>query len=208
MRIGDRSLRLAAGVALLIAVSACGGQSAPATTAGPSSPPATATLSASAVASPSIPIATPTPTDTLAGRLIAVAEKVYPSCGADHCFTEGVNFTTCDGGFLSPPSCPATPRLSAQFDTICAAWVHDCPDMFGGGQDPVWATESLASDPSGTGGVAHVILGYPGLSDFKVDLVIVSSRGELLVDDLYPTGDDPATSDAYSGNWMPPHGQT
>ena len=140
----------------------------------------------------------------MTGQLIAVAQQVYPACGANHCVTLDGAYTTC--GPLT--SCPITPRLLAQFQDICTAWVHDCPDMFGGGQDPVWATESITAEPSGSGGVAQVVLGYPGQADWNVDLVIVSSGGELLVDDIYPTGGDPATSDAYSGDWMPPQGGT
>ncbi len=214
-RIWVGGLSAASAATLLVALSACGGSSTPSVTSTPSGTAsgtaATTTPTPTAVVaapSPTAVVAAPTPTavSTSAASLIAVAQQVYPACGANGCFTGGTAYTTCDGGFVSPIACPTTPRLQMRFDAICAAWVHDCPDMFGGGQDPLWATESISADPGGTGGVAHVVLGEPGLADWDVDLVIVSSAGQLLVDDIYPTGDAQATSDAYSGNWMPPHG--
>jgi len=221
-RTASLPLRTLPVVVLAVALGTCGGGPASGGTAGPLLPTATATVPASSVlatptptAIPTSPMtptaapvaATPTPPGGLAGKLVAVAEQVYPACGANQC--GDANYTTCDGGFFEPATCPTTPRLEARFATICAAWVHDCPDMFGGGGDPVWSTESITADPNGTGGgVASVVLGYPGEADWDVDLVIVSSGGDLLVDDIYPTGDDPQTSDAYSGNWMPPHGGT
>ena len=57
--------------------------------------------------------------------------------------------------------------------------------------------------PSSTGGVVQVSLGFgPGTNPEKVDLVVLLTGSQLLVDDIYCTGSDPATGDAFGDGWL------
>ena len=79
--------------------------------------------------------------------------------------------------------------------------VPSCPDEVGGGQHPEFDAESISADPSTTGGVIHVTL-TTGPNSSLTDLVVTAiGTGSLLVDDIYCTGSDPATSDAYAPGW-------
>ena len=98
--------------------------------------------------------------------------------------------------------CPFTPRLQLQLTTDAAGGdAGGGPaDPIGGGQDPEWPSEAITVTPSATGGVAEVTF-VDGANTFKTDLVIVSSGGMLLVDDIYCAGTDPGTTDAYAAGW-------
>jgi hypothetical protein len=192
-RIGWPSAAIA--VVALVA-SACGASTVATSTASTSSAPsATATSTA-----------TPTPPAT-AAQLQAVGAMVFPPCNDEVCSTHNTRFTTCDGGMTgSTPSssdpyslCPFTTRLKSQLKADCVA--PSCPDQVGGGQDPEFDAESISADPSATGGVIHVVL-TTGSNSFMTDLVVTAiTTGGLLVDDIYCTGSDPTTSDAYASGW-------
>lgn len=131
---------------------------------------------------------------------MAVAKAVYPACPSS-CPTSGTSYTTCEaGGSDLFAACPITDRLKAQLNKDIQG-VPSAPDPLGGGQDPYWATETITADATATGGVAHVVLGN-GSSSNKTDLLIVVSGGKLLVDDIYCTSSDPATTDAYAAGWL------
>ncbi len=114
-------------------------------------------------------------------------------------------FTTCDAGASAADvfaSCPLTPRLAAQLQADTAAAVS-APDPLGGGQDPEWTTETFAAAPSSTGGVVHVSLGFgTATNPEKLDVVVLLTGSQLLVDDIYCTGTDPAGGDAFAGGWL------
>jgi hypothetical protein len=139
----------------------------------------------------------PLPTTSLtAADLVKVAAEIYPF--------EGGRYVTCDNGYGGPARyshCPVTVRLNDRLLTVFSGFIS-APEPLGGGQDPEWATESITADLSGTGGVAHVVLTKPGSQSSRYDLVIVRSEGNLLVDDLYCTKTDPATSSIYVAGWM------
>jgi hypothetical protein len=153
------------------------------------------------------PTSTPAPTTTAAAtanELTAVASVVYPACTPANC-VGGAMFTTCDASSSGTDvfaSCPLTVRLVAQL-TQDVAGIPSAADPLGGGQDPEWTTESVIATPTATGGVAHVTLGFgPGKTVEKHDLVIVVQGSELLVDDLYCTGTEADTTDAYAAGWL------
>ncbi len=114
-------------------------------------------------------------------------------------------FTTCDAGASGADvfaSCPLTPRLTTQLQTDTAGAVS-APDPLGGGQDPEWTTETFAAAPSNTGGVVHVSLEFgQGINPERLDLVVLLTGSQLLVDDIYCTGTDPASGDAFAGGWL------
>ncbi len=129
---------------------------------------------------------------------------MYPACTPANCAGDAM-FTTCDASSSGPDvfaPCPLTPRLDAQLKTDVDG-VASAPDPLGGGQDPEWATQSVTAAPSATGGIAHVRLGLgPGTTMETYDLVVVIKGSQLLVDDIYCTGTDPATGDAYVEGWL------
>jgi hypothetical protein len=98
--------------------------------------------------------------------------------------------------------CPFTQRLAQQLTKDAAGGdAGGGPaDPIGGGQDPEWPTEAIRVTPSATGGVAEVTF-VDGANTFTTDLVIVTSGGALLVDDIYCAGTDPSTTDAYAAGW-------
>lgn len=98
--------------------------------------------------------------------------------------------------------CPFTQRLQQQLtkDVQGGDAGGGPADAVGGGQDPEWPTEAITVTPTGTGGVAEVTF-VDGANTFKTDLVIVSSGGTLLVDDIYCAGTIPSTTDAYVAGW-------
>jgi hypothetical protein len=126
------------------------------------------------------------------------------------CVGHGTNFTTCDSGLTAAtPSagdrfslCPFTARLSRQLtiDAQGGGAGGGGGDPVGGGQDPEWKTEAISTSATATGGGAEVTL-IVGANVFKTDLVIISSGGRLLVDDIYCAGADPRTTDAYVSGW-------
>jgi hypothetical protein len=113
-------------------------------------------------------------------------------------------FTTCDAGSSGPDvfaSCPLTMRLVAQLKSDVNG-VLSAPDPLGGGQDPQWTTEVVTATPSATGGIAHVALGFgSGTSTERYDLVVILEGSQLLVDDIYCTGTDPA-GDVFAAGWL------
>jgi len=83
------------------------------------------------------------------------------------------------------------------------AGVVSAPDPLGGGQDPGWSTETFDPQPSSTGGTVHVSLGFgQGSPVEKIDLLVVLQGSDLLVDDIYCTGADPESTDAYAPGWL------
>jgi len=128
--------------------------------------------------------------------LVNVAAQIYPS--------EGGRYVTCDSGFSGSTRyshCPVTARLNDRLLTVFSGSIS-APEPLGGGQDPEWPMESISSDLSGTGGVAHVELAKPGSPSSRYDLVIHRTQGKLLVDDIYCTKADPSTSSIYQTGWM------
>jgi hypothetical protein len=193
------------GVALL---AGCGTSPTPSPT-----PVETATAAVvTATAVPTAPVApTPTPTPSAtAGSLMALARLTFPPCPNPVCVGHGAKFTTCDSGLTVPPPsttdrfslCPFTARLSRQLtiDAQGGDAVGGGGDPVGGGQDPEWPTEAISTSSTPTGGTAEITF-VEGANVFKTDLVIISTGGRLLVDDIYCAGADPRTSDAYASGW-------
>jgi hypothetical protein len=136
------------------------------------------------------------PTALTEADIVRVAAQIYPF--------EGGRYVTCDNGYGGPARyshCPVTVRLNDRLLTVFSGFIS-APEPLGGGQDPEWATESITADLSGSGGVAHVVLTKPGSQPSRYDLVIHKSGGNLLVDDIYCTKADPATSSIYEAGWM------
>lgn len=191
--------RAFAGAAVLGSlIAACGGSLSP--TAATPSP--TAIPSASSTPRGAGP-ATP-------ARLQAAAARVYPPCLASTCSARGATFTTCDSGGLSGSvgamgdtlaPCPLTARLRQQLQADTDG-VTSAPDPLGGGQEELFTSESFTAEPSGTGGVVHASLVAVGGSVAKTDLVFADNGSGLQLDDVYCTGRDRATTDAYVSGWL------
>jgi hypothetical protein len=150
---------------------------------------------------------TPAPATTAAAsieELSVVASTVYPACTPADCAGDAM-YTTCDASSSGPDvfaPCPLTTRLDSQLKSEVDG-VTSAPDPMGGGQDPEWLTEAVSAMPSATGGVVHVTLGLgPGTTPEKYDLVVVLQGSRLLVDDIYCTGSDPTTTDAFAAGWL------
>ena len=189
---------------LALALSAgCGSAAAP--SAASATPSAAASAPSATATSTPTPLPTPVPTlAATADQLVAVAMAVYPACqgSGGACVSSGTKYTACDQGTTPRwATCPLTPRLVTQFDALAQA-VQSAPDPLGGGQDPAWATEVVTAEPSAGGGVAHVTLGFGGGTASHTDLSVIVMSGKLLVDDVYCTGTDPATTDAYAPGWL------
>lgn len=184
------------GLAALLILAAGRGSAAPSPPAQSSPTVATATPTAAPT-----PTAVPTAAATSA-QLAAVAAAVYPACHSA-CQGQGTNYTVCDSGSSSPrwADCPLTARLVTQLQADVQG-VPSAAEPLGGGQDPYWATESVTSTPSVSGGVAHVVLGFGNGPSSHTDLVVVATNGQLLVDDLYCTSSNAATADAYAPGWL------
>jgi hypothetical protein len=114
-------------------------------------------------------------------------------------------YTTCDASSPGPDvfaPCPFTIRLESQLKSEVNG-VASAPDPVGGGQDPEWLTESVNAMPSATGGIVEVTLGFgPGTAPEKYDLVVVLQGSQLLVDDIYCSGSDPAGNDVFAAGWL------
>ena len=184
-------------VVALAATAACGAVTSPTPTA---TPQATSIPSASATPTPSLAA-------TTSAQLEAVAMSVYPPCTSNICSSHGTKFTTCASGMTATTAqpgdpfsaCPLTPRLKQQFKNES---VPSGADPLGGGQDEEFISESFSSAPSASGGVVHVTLSFEGNGNDRPDLVLVDSAGTLLVDDIYCTGQDPSSTDAYASGWL------
>ena len=133
---------------------------------------------------------------------------MYPACTPANCAGDAT-YTTCDASSPGPDlfaPCPLTTKLETQlkFDVDGVA---SAPDPIGGGQDPEWLTESMTATPSATGGIVHVILGFgTGTTPEKYDLVEVVQGSQLLVNDIFCTGSDPADSDVFAARLARPLG--
>jgi hypothetical protein len=183
----------------LSCIVACGATGSP-------TPVATGTPSAPQTLVPT-PTPTPVPVTTAAAtstELSGLAALMYPACTASTCAGSAI-FTTCDAGSSGTDvfaPCPLTTRLAAQLENE-AAGTPSAADPLGGGQDPEWTTEAFNSLPSSTGGTIHVSLGFgSGTAPEKIDLVVVVQGSQLLVDDLYCTGTDPESTDAFQPGWL------
>ena len=187
-------------VGALLVIAGCGGSTSP-----------TPTLSARAAPTPQPTAVLPTPTPTNApDPLSVVAAATFPPCPDPVCVGHGANYTTCDSGLTGATPiagnpfglCPFSQRLQQQLTKdIQGGDAGGGPgDAVGGGQDPEWLTETITVSPTGTGGVAEVTL-VVGANTSKTDLVIVSSGGTLLVDDIHCAGTSPSTTDAYVPGW-------
>lgn len=144
-----------------------------------------------------------------AAQLQAAATAVYPACVAPTC-ASGAKFTTCDSGYSGQQgvmgdkltTCPLTSRLLQQLETVTAG-ATNAPDPLGGGTGEQFASEAFTAVPSANGGTVHAVLALlGGGSSTTVDLVFVTSGAKLLLDDVYCTGKDPATTDAYTAGWL------
>jgi hypothetical protein len=134
--------------------------------------PALATSTPQASATATAPVAA----TASASELIAVAKAVYPY-SAQYGY-----YTVCgQDGDLS--QCPMTDRLKA-FLTRTQTTLCGC-------QNPAPSMD-VAAAPTGTGGVAHVELGYQ--SPLRFELVIVRDGTRLLVDDQLCTGSGASSS--------------
>lgn len=178
-------------------ISACGGStslsSVPSTSTGASSSTAsvsTVTRTVTVTAAPTIPpAATPVATASTptAAEVEAVARRIFPSDGSG-------GFGECDrGDDLS--ACPVTPRLSARL-------LEHPTSGSGGGAAPFCRCQATSSDLTVTvdaisPGLAHVAL-FSG-SD-RIDLSVIRSGGQLLVDDTTCTGKDAATTSIYAAS--------
>lgn len=179
-------------------LAACGGSSGPAASA--SGPAATDTASSAA---------TPAAQAPTAAQLQAAAEAVYPACVAPTC-AGGAKFATCDSGYSGQQgvmgdkltTCPLTSRLLQQLETVTSG-AATAPDPLGGGQVEQFASESFTAVPGSNGGTVHAVLTLLGAGgSTTIDLVFVAGGAKLLLDDVYCTGKDPATTDAYAAGWL------
>jgi hypothetical protein len=154
--------------------------------AGPSPAPSAGTGSAiqSPSAAPAEPAATPTPAapNVNAVDLDAMAHRIFPGAHPAGC------------GELA--ACPVTDRLRARVEQLS----HTPPDQPGpvaqfcrcqnGAQ-----SMTVTSEPSGSGGVSHVVLIFGAGTNIKIDLLFVrSGDSRLLLDDTQCTGHGPSTS--------------
>ncbi|HEX6537718.1 MAG TPA: hypothetical protein VF155_00875 [Candidatus Dormibacteraeota bacterium] len=103
------------------------------------------------------------------------------------------------GDLLAP--CPLTPRLSQQLEAVTSN-ITSAPDPLGGGQEQEFTSEAFTAEPGTSGGTVHATLALVGGTDAKTDLVFVTNGGKLLLDDVYCTGKDPASTDAYAAGWL------
>ncbi len=93
------------------------------------------------------------------------------------------------------PACPITQRLAARVFAVPS------PHAVGPGpyspfcrcQNPGSRSMTVTGELTESGGVAHVTL-YPDVRPTKLDLIMVSQSGKLLVDDMQCTGKGPSTS--------------
>lgn len=176
------------GLALILA--ACGNSSSPLAQA--SSSPSAAQVSV--VPSPTQNSPNPTPSRSPTDNLAIVAAQIYP--------LEAGQYVTCDSGFGGSTryaNCPVTPRLMNRLLTVNTG--PSAPEPLGGGQDPLWQSETITTDSSGAAGLAHVVLSNPGQPPNRYDLVMASSAAGTLVDDIYCTGTDRATTSIYVDGW-------
>ncbi len=121
------------------------------------------------------PSASPPP--NVAQDLVAVARVTFP-------YVAQYKYYAVCGLTGDTSQCPYTERLKSR---LAAAKVTLCPC-----QNPASSLDVTAT-PTQTGGIAHVVLGY-GAAPIKLDLVIVRSGGQLLVDDELCTGAAGSTS--------------
>ena len=160
------------------------------------------TPTVAATATPTVAPET-TPAATV-DELSVVASMMYPACAPANCAGDAM-FTTCDASSSGPDvfaPCPLTAKLVARLK-VEVDGVPSAPDPIGGGQDPEWTSQAVTATPSATGGVAHVVLGFgPGTTSEKYDLVVILQGSQLLVDDIYCTGTDPAAADVYAAGWI------
>ncbi|MEA2619182.1 MAG: hypothetical protein QOE72_4965 [Chloroflexota bacterium] len=178
----------ATGMAAAALLTACGSGAVP----GPFATPATATASQTSAVTPQA--------GATVDELVAVAAMAYPPT------TNGQgNWTTCEAGHSGASvfeACPVTPRLRSRLNAVVSG-VPSAPDPLGGGQQAYWDTRTMTADVAPTGGVAHVTLGPPAAGPpERKDLVIVRSGGQLLIDDIFCTGVDPAASSVYGADWL------
>lgn len=100
-------------------------------------------------------------------------------------------------------TCPLTSRLLQQLETVTTGEAANAPDALGGGQTAQFASESFSAAQSATGGTVHAVLTpIGGGASSSTDLVFVVSGAKLLLDDVYCTGKDPNTTDAYTTGWL------
>ena len=133
-------------------------------------------LACGGIATTASPSASPA-RSALAEELVAVAKVTFPYV-AQYKYYAVCGLT----GDTAP--CPCTERLKAR---LAAANITLCPC-----QNPASSLD-VTPTPTQTGGIAHVVLGY-GAAPIKLDLVIVRSGGQLLVDDELCTGGAGSTS--------------
>ncbi|TMD09674.1 MAG: hypothetical protein E6J01_01215 [Chloroflexi bacterium] len=119
----------------------------------------------------------PSPPPVVAQDLVAVAKVTFP-------YIAQYNYYAVCGLTGDPSQCPYTERLKAH---MAAAKLTLCRC-----QNPASSLDVTAT-PTQTGGIAHVVLGY-GSAPIKLDLVIVRSGGQFLVDDELCTGGAGSTS--------------
>ena len=198
---------------MAVTVAGCGATTTPAATPPPSEASTLTPVPTQTLAPTGSPTSAPTATATpsaAADPFARVAEHVFPPCPDPLCVGHATLFTTCDSGMTattpSPANrfsvCPFTARLAHQLtvDSQGGDSGGGPCDPVGGCQDPEWPTSSITIETTRTGAIAHVVF-IDGSNVFKTDLVIITSGAQLRVDDIYCTGQDPSTTDAYASGW-------
>lgn len=179
-------------------VAACGG-----------SPGSPGTASSQAGSPTPLNTVTPAAHAPTVAQLQAAATLVFPACVAQTC-ASGAKFATCDSGYSGQQgvmgdkltTCPLTSRLLQQLETVTAG-AASAPSAVGGGQDEQFTAETFTAVPGASGGTVHAVLTpIGGGASAAIDLVFVTSGAKLLLDDVYCTGKDPATTDAYAVGWL------
>jgi hypothetical protein len=91
--------------------------------------------------------------------------------------------------------CPVTDRLVARFTELSKPQPDQPgpPNLFCRCQNAASRSMTIDTETTPTGGIAHVTL-YPDAFPIKIDLIVVSQGGKLLVDETQCTGRGPSTS--------------
>jgi hypothetical protein len=173
-------------VLAVLALSGCGGaagSTAGVGSTGPQSPIATTAPTALPSApAPTAAPATPAPRPVTTADLDAMAKRIFPGDHPAGC-----------GPFAS---CPVTDRLRARVEQLSQTppgqpgpLVQFCRCQNGADR------MNVASEVSGSGGVAHVTLQWGTTNTSRLDLIFVAGpNGQLLLDDTQRTGGGPCTS--------------
>jgi hypothetical protein len=182
----SRAVGSLAAAALLFVIAACGGAQGAASSGGGSAaatPAAVPATASPATASPAA--ANPSISQPLsAAQLEKVAHQVFA----------GERYPV-DCNWRDRSICPVTDRLGARLTELAA------PPASGPGQVSLFCrcqnpaeTMQVTTEPTSTGGVAHVALIYSPSLHVRIDLVVIRLGDRALVDDTLCTGRGSGTS--------------